>query len=523
MQKTAALVSLLLLGPVFFLTGLAQQNCSNPLVVELCSGTTLTNQTNAGMLDDNPASCNIAGEDVLYKLHATGTTTRLYIAVRNASGGYRLSLQNSCGASCSTFLGNAGSGTFTYYVLPASYYYIWMDAATTITYDISFGGDTAVSTVVIPNTQGLWQTDPSCEPQPFRVEKPFFRVTYNDSIQVHPMTLAPLFQSGRMCFTVYMKNTTGVEGLKKVDFQFSSGGFSAITPVTTTLPGFYNAGNWQYSQTSVAKVFTFSDQAVTGKGDFTGTPNNCLAYSFCFNLTPLTNDPVLTNIYITLTSDGFGIGSTTTTRLGCCPVPVANCLGSASSTQSGRVHAVFFGISDPPLPVQLLYFKAEPSNQEMRLSWSTATESDNDYFTLEKSKDLARWDLVDRISGTGNSSMPVEYLYIDKHPFDGLSYYRLTQTDFDGTTRLAGTCAARLYNMFLQAYPIPARDILFIYGAKEVQSVLLLSTMGRTVPLSFSDPGESLKLDVHALPEGVYLLRILSNNKEFNQRILVSR
>jgi hypothetical protein len=412
MQKTTALVSLLFLSSFWSPTGLAQQNCSNPLPVEACSGITLTNQTNAGMLDDLAGPCNITGEDVAYKLHTTGATTRLYIAVRNATGNYRLIYQATCGGPCTYWNGYTGSGNFSFNASPVSYSYFWIDAATTITYDIAFGADTAITTVVIPNTQGIWQVDPACAPRPFRTEKPFYSVTYNDSIQVYPMTLAPLYQSGKMCVTVYLKNTTGVEGLKKIDFQFNSTGYSSITPVLITLPGFYNSGTWTCTQTSYLKRFAFSDQAGTGKGDFTGTPNNCLTYSFCFYLTPLSNDPAQTNILVTLTSDGFGAGSTTTTRLGCCPAPVANCWGSPGVLTTGGVHTIAFGVSDPPLPVQLLYFKALADGQEMQLCWSTATETDNDYFSLERSKDLAQWEFLGTVSGSGNSSMPVEYTYL---------------------------------------------------------------------------------------------------------------
>jgi hypothetical protein len=90
------------------------------------------------------------------------------------------------------------------------------------------------------------------------------------------------------------------------------------------------------------------------------------------------------------------------------------------------------------LPVELISFDAELIEDEVRLFWKTASEINNDYFTIEKSKDAINYELLANIGGAGNSNVPVQYATIDDNPFYGISYYRLTQTDFNGTKEIFG-------------------------------------------------------------------------------------
>jgi len=85
-----------------------------------------------------------------------------------------------------------------------------------------------------------------------------------------------------------------------------------------------------------------------------------------------------------------------------------------------------------PLPISLLEFNAQPLLDKVELSWTTATEINNDYFTVERSKDGVSFNPVVDVEGAGNSNTVLHYKTMDEEPFDGVSYYRLKQTDFDG-------------------------------------------------------------------------------------------
>jgi hypothetical protein len=88
-----------------------------------------------------------------------------------------------------------------------------------------------------------------------------------------------------------------------------------------------------------------------------------------------------------------------------------------------------------PLPVTLLFFKVESISQtEVNLVWATASESNFDYFALERSRDGFSFSEVARINGNGNTSDRKDYFFRDNNPLKGMSYYRLKSVDFDGQT-----------------------------------------------------------------------------------------
>ena len=84
------------------------------------------------------------------------------------------------------------------------------------------------------------------------------------------------------------------------------------------------------------------------------------------------------------------------------------------------------------LPIELLYFKGSVYNSDNILHWSTASEDNNDYFAIEKTKDGIDWEILTRESGAGNSSNQLYYSSVDENVESIINYYRLKQTDYDG-------------------------------------------------------------------------------------------
>jgi hypothetical protein len=85
-----------------------------------------------------------------------------------------------------------------------------------------------------------------------------------------------------------------------------------------------------------------------------------------------------------------------------------------------------------PLPINLLNFNAQLVLNQVELTWSTATETNNDFFTVEKSNNGTDFKALAQVPGAGNSNQILNYKLIDEQPYEGVSYYRLKQTDFDG-------------------------------------------------------------------------------------------
>lgn len=85
------------------------------------------------------------------------------------------------------------------------------------------------------------------------------------------------------------------------------------------------------------------------------------------------------------------------------------------------------------LPVELLYFEPIVKDGTVVLNWATGSETNNDYFTIERSLDGYNWDSILSISGQGNIAEQTTYkLYDRAFGLSGIVYYRLSQTDYDG-------------------------------------------------------------------------------------------
>ncbi len=86
-----------------------------------------------------------------------------------------------------------------------------------------------------------------------------------------------------------------------------------------------------------------------------------------------------------------------------------------------------------PLPIELLFFTAEMIDESIMLKWATASEINNDYFTIERSSDLRNSTEIARINGAGTTRNTCYYQHEDNKPLRGINYYRLKQTDYDGS------------------------------------------------------------------------------------------
>jgi hypothetical protein len=108
-----------------------------------------------------------------------------------------------------------------------------------------------------------------------------------------------------------------------------------------------------------------------------------------------------------------------------------------SNTRAGFSATVTFQ-ENTGLPIELLYFEGKAFPSFNNLKWSTASEMNSDYFTIEESLDGIDWKSVGIKSGAGNSNQVLSYSY--SVPFSSFNYhyYRLKQTDYDGNFKYYG-------------------------------------------------------------------------------------
>jgi len=109
------------------------------------------------------------------------------------------------------------------------------------------------------------------------------------------------------------------------------------------------------------------------------------------------------------------------------------------------------------LPVQLLTFNAHKIAQGIQLSWKTASELENDFFTVEKSQDGINWKTVEIVEGSGNTNAIMQYQALDLNPYDGTSFYRLKQTDMNGEFNISDIVSVsyKMNQENLAIYPNP--------------------------------------------------------------------
>lgn len=91
-----------------------------------------------------------------------------------------------------------------------------------------------------------------------------------------------------------------------------------------------------------------------------------------------------------------------------------------------------------PLPVEITHFASHTHDATNVIEWTTATEINNDYFTVERSAGITNFESLGTVSGAGNSNILRNYSFTDVRPLSGISYYRLIQTDYDGTQKIFG-------------------------------------------------------------------------------------
>ena len=194
-------------------------------------------------------------------------------------------------------------------------------------------------------------------------------------------------------------------------------------------------------------------------------------------------------------------------------------MGDALPYKTGTLNGVrdWRDPSSAPLPIELIFFKATPSGNGVDLLWATASETDNDFFTIERTSDLVEWEIVTTVAGAGNSEERIDYMARDEVPFEGVSFYRLKQTDFDGLfsyssiERVIFTSSDQVV-----LFPNPSQDLVQITSGKSITSahVILHNSLGQqvTVKSQLINP-KTIQLDISHLAAGIYQLTTYIGSK----------
>lgn len=179
--------------------------------------------------------------------------------------------------------------------------------------------------------------------------------------------------------------------------------------------------------------------------------------------------------------------------------------------------AITVGIPTPTSISELINFTAKVENNEfVNLNWRTETETNNDYFTVERSKDGYVFNEVNVVSAAGNYSGISTYNLLDKNPLSGVSYYRLKLTDFDGSYTYSEIIAVKIEEQLhdVSVYPSPVKDMAnlsFNLTNNEEVDIILYDVAGKLI---FNEKKEAKKgnnkivLNTSEYPNGIYFISI---------------
>jgi Secretion system C-terminal sorting domain len=176
-----------------------------------------------------------------------------------------------------------------------------------------------------------------------------------------------------------------------------------------------------------------------------------------------------------------------------------------------------------PLPVTLISFTARVQNNEVALNWSTAQEINFDYFTIQRSKDIAVWESIEKISGSASNGNVNYYSGYDPAPYKGISYYRLMQTDLDGKWTYSFVRPVNLgVQVGISVYPNPAINLITInFSQADKYQVIIFNNSGQLMIAPVVVNGNRTSINVLNYPDGIYFIQVNhgSDSETFEEAI----
>ena len=169
------------------------------------------------------------------------------------------------------------------------------------------------------------------------------------------------------------------------------------------------------------------------------------------------------------------------------------------------------------LPIELTNFTAKQLNTKTQLEWVTASETNNNYFTVERSLDGINFTSIETVKGANNSTTTLDYGAFDEGPAVGINYYRLKQTDYNGDYKYSAVISVNYLSKgasFRNLHPNPANEnVNFdLYSPVSTKGNLqVMDITGRVIsdePQNISVGNQTISAALNSLSNGIYYLKI---------------
>ncbi len=185
------------------------------------------------------------------------------------------------------------------------------------------------------------------------------------------------------------------------------------------------------------------------------------------------------------------------------------------------------------IPVELIKFNAQIRGNSIVLDWATLTETDNDYFEIQRSVDGIVFEKIGQLKGAGSSAILNEYKFVDENPIPArINYYRLKQVDFDGKfeySTVIGIDWKHHKKAPIKLYPNPSFTGLFTLDfSSNMAEDLVISIYDVTAKIISSETHQvmqghnSLKLNYAWLHKGIYFIKIEAQKGFIYQKLIIN-
>ena len=196
---------------------------------------------------------------------------------------------------------------------------------------------------------------------------------------------------------------------------------------------------------------------------------------------------------------------------------------NGTNSAAGAAGRVIVTVVSFALPIELRSFTGTLDKQNITLTFSTATERNNAYFSIERSTDGARYEAIGKVTGAGNSLLQRDYTYTDERPVKGVNFYRLQQVDFDGQFSYSPVVSVTFGQAGgIRLSPQPVLDQLSValeQPTAEGTNWQVYDFSGRLLQSGTLD-AETIHFDLPTvtLTEGSYVLRLVSGQTVLTQQ-----
>ena len=187
---------------------------------------------------------------------------------------------------------------------------------------------------------------------------------------------------------------------------------------------------------------------------------------------------------------------------------------------NSNLGAAWVFVSSALTPVKLINFNIAKQDKSILLDWQTASEINNDYFSIERSENNSQFTEIGKVKGHGTTSSVQNYQFTyqtlnDKIQTTNIFYYRLKQVDFDGKFEYSKVISMPFENTnsSFNIYPNPATNEILVNATSTLNEILveIYDLKGLKLFSSNENPSNTIKINLNGLDAGMYFL--LVNNK----------